>query len=150
MRKQTTHVICIYMYNTNEGRVQRSITWMSFDNHIIIRKHYAIPILSDCYFILAKSLLCHCYFYLLIITPKIKFIKVNYSIIKQKLNKACIKSVALKSAVLVLNTRQFKTTNNETFEDRNKINFDIFISVALFNPPHTSILTNDLINVKIE
>ena len=68
---------------------------MSFDNYIIIRKHYATPILSLCYLILAESLLCHCYLYLLPITRKIKYDKVNYSIVKTKLNKAGIKSVAL-------------------------------------------------------
>ena len=71
---------------------------MSFDNHIIMMKHYATPILSHCYFILAKSLLCHCYCDLLPITRKIKYSKINYSKVKTKLDKAYIKTVALKRA----------------------------------------------------
>ena len=84
------------MYNTGEARVKMSITRMSFDNHIIIRKHYATPILSHCYFILAESLLCHCYIDVLPITRKITYSKINYSNGKTKLNKARIKTVAFK------------------------------------------------------
>ena len=74
------------MLFTGKGKVQRSITLMSFDNHFIIKKHYATPILSHCYFIFAESLLCHYYFDLLPISRKIKYSKINYCKVKTKSN----------------------------------------------------------------
>ena len=44
-----------------------------------------------------------------------------------------------------MDIRHVNTSNNETFKDRDKINFDMFISVAISYPPPTSILTLQLL-----
>ena len=95
-REQTTYVLYIHMYNTGERRVQRSFTWMPCGNHSIIRWPYVSSIISHQYVILSKSLLYHCYLYFEFITRKMK-----YSKVKTNLKKVCIKSVALKRAVMV-------------------------------------------------
>ena len=38
--KRNTHIICMHMYNSNEGKVQKSMTRCSRVNNMIISHHY--------------------------------------------------------------------------------------------------------------